>query len=308
MKLSEKQFLGPDPEFTSYENAAAVILPFPYEGGVSYGKGTGQAPEAIINASHYLELYDEVLRAEPYRMGIATLQAPEIPADPQLMHDLLFQTASQLLSDEKFVIVIGGDHSISSAYFKALLNKYHTLSAIQIDAHSDLRDSYEGSKLSHASVMARIREMTPHALQMGIRSVSLEEVHWIERDNLSVFTMHEFRKQKMILPYELAKLPAPVFVTIDVDAFDTSVIMNTGTPEPGGFTWDEVMDVLNEIFTNKTVVGCDVVELSYVPTDRNSQFATAKLIYKLLGYKLLSVLQQTNRTWPQRPMGSFKNY
>lgn len=288
MKLYPKQFLGLDSRFVDHEKARVAILPFPYEGGVSYGAGTAKAPDSVIEASHYLELYDEVLRIEPYRAGIITVSPPDIPADHEAMFATVYKKIKCLIKKKKFVVLLGGDHSISVGFAKALKEKHGTLSTIQIDAHADLRDSYQGSKLNHACAMARISEVTPHALQIGLRSMSLEEAERIESEGLCVCTMHDFRHKKFDMDIALENLPDPIFVTVDVDAFDWSVIWSTGTPEPGGFTWDEAMDLLENIFARKRVVGFDVVELSYSETDKNSAFAVAKLIYKMLGFKLVA--------------------
>ncbi len=303
MIVHPKAFLAPEEEFSQYETAAAAILPFPYEGGVSYGKGTGEAPDAILDASAYVEFYDEVLKAEPYRMGIATLAAPGIPGTAEGMIQTLYESTSALLQDEKFVVVLGGDHSISSGYFRALREKYGQLSCVQLDAHSDLRPEYEGSPLSHASVMARIREMTPHALQVGIRAMCIEEAQAIAANNWQVCTMHDFRHGLFDLDSAIQALPDPVFITVDVDAFDLSVIATTGTPEPGGFTWDEALGLLRKIFFERNVVGFDVVELSYDPADRFSAFSTARLVYKMLGYKLAAEVARGRLTWPVKPQG-----
>ncbi|HOT95570.1 MAG TPA: agmatinase [bacterium] len=304
MKPNEHPFLAPEPEFCAYSSAAAVILPFPYEGGVSYGHGTAAAPRAILEASAYVEFYDEVLKAEPYRMGIATVAAPQIPAQPEGMIQTLYETTQALLNDQKFVVVLGGDHSISSGYFKALLEKHGRLSCIQLDAHSDLREEYEGNRLSHASVMARIREMTPHALQLGIRAQCLEEALAIAANHWPVCTMHDFRKGVFDVEAAIATLPDPVFITVDVDAFDLSIIHTTGTPEPGGFTWDEALDLLEKIFMRKNVVGFDLVELAYDENDRNSAFCTARLAYKMLGLKLAAEVARGKLSWPKKPAGA----
>jgi agmatinase len=304
MKLNDHPFLAPDPEFTRYDTAAAAILPFPYEGGISYGHGTGAAPRAILEASAYVEFYDEVLKAEPYRMGIATLAAPAIPHDPEGMIATLYESTKALLQDDKFVVVLGGDHSISSGYFKALLEKHGQLSCVQLDAHSDLREEYEGSPLSHASVMARIREMTPHALQLGIRAQCVEEAQAIAANNWPVCTMHDLRKGGFDVDAALAALPDPLFVTVDVDAFDLSVIHTTGTPEPGGFTWDEALELLEKIFMRKNVVGFDLVELAVDENDRNSAFCTARLAYKMLGFKLAAEVARGRLRWPVSPSGA----
>lgn len=284
MQLNPISYLELEEEFCQYSSAKVVVLPFPYEGGISSGGGTGAAPEAVIVASAQLEFYDETLKFEPYRAGIATLAPPKLEGmSPERMFDTIYDLSRRVLADGKFLVVIGGDHSISSGYCQALFERHPTLSVVQIDAHSDLRDSYLGSKLSHASVMARIREMTPHTLQVGMRAISREEAELIDRECLPVFTMTEYRRDPQAALAALKRLPDPVFITLDVDAFDWSVIWSTGTPEPGGFSWDEMMAFLTAIFQHKTVVGFDVVELSASAVDRNSPHAVAKLIYRMIG-------------------------
>ncbi|MEN8692368.1 MAG: agmatinase [Desulfobacterales bacterium] len=304
MKTDPQPFLNPDPEYTALENAAAVILPIPYEGGVSYGKGAAAAPAAVIAASHQLEFYDEVLEAEPYRMGIATVMPPRLPSDPAKVQAVVYRSAKELLDSRKFVVLIGGDHSVSGPFAQALKTVHGSLSVIQLDAHADLRDSYDNSRFSHACVMARIREITTNTLQFGIRSMSLEEAQRIERENIAVCTMSSYRNGAFDIDAALAGLPEPVFLTIDVDAFDWSVIRSTGTPEPGGFTWDEALHLLKKIFDRKNVVAFDVVELSTAPRDLNSPFAVAKLIYKLLGFKLAGAVRDKRLDWPVKPRGS----
>jgi len=304
LKTDPQPFLNPDPEYTALESAAAVILPIPYEGGVSYGKGAGAAPAAIIAASHQLEFYDEVLKAEPFRMGIATVMPPRLPSDPAKVQAVVYRSAKELLDRRKFVVLIGGDHSVSGPFARALKTVHGSLSVIQLDAHADLRDSYDNSRFSHACVMARIREITTDTLQFGIRSMSLEEAQRVERENIAVCPMSSYRNGAFDIDAALAGLPEPVFLTIDVDAFDWSVIRSTGTPEPGGFTWDEALDLLKKIFDRKNVVAFDVVELSTAPHDLNSPFAVAKLIYKLLGFKLAGAVRDKRLDWPEKPRGS----
>ncbi len=303
MNLYPKQFLGLDPFFTDWEKAAVAILPFPYEQGVSYGKGCAKAPDTVIEASFFLELYDETLKKEPYRMGISTVMPPSMPSVQQEMFDFVYKMTKTISEYDKFIVLLGGDHSITSGHFLALKEKYETLSVIQLDAHCDLRDSYYGSRLSHACVMSRIREHTDLSLQIGIRSMCAEEATKIERDNIYVCTMQEYRQKLFDLDLALGNLSEEVFITIDVDAFDWSVIMSTGTPEPGGFTWDEALMLLGKIFLSKNVVGFDVVELSCPETDRNSPFAVAKLIYRMLGFKMASEVKRGKMYWPEEPMG-----
>jgi len=304
MQLGTKQFLNPGSQFTDYHTAAVSILPVPYEGGISYGTGTAQAPDAVIEASHHLELYDEILNAEPYRMGIATVGPPEIFADAKLTHASVYAVIKKMIRDGKFVVMLGGDHSLSCDYVKALIEKYRQMSVIQLDAHSDLRDTYEGSPYSHACVMSRIRELTDNTLQMGIRSMSVEEAQRIKREKLAVCTMSAYRKGEFDFNAALDSLAEPVYLTVDVDVFDWSVIRSTGTPEPGGLLWDEALALIQRIFMRKNVVGIDVVELCGDPKDRNSAFAVAKLIYKMLGFKLAADVRRGTLNWPATPRGT----
>jgi N1-aminopropylagmatine ureohydrolase len=301
MKLGAKQFLNPEFEFTEYHTAAVAIVPVPYEGGVSYGTGTAQAPDAVIDASNHLELYDEMLDAEPYRMGIATVVSPEIFADAERTQASVHAIIKTLIDDEKFVVMLGGDHSLSSGCVKALREKHHQLSVIQLDAHSDLRDTFEDSPYSHACAMSRIRELTENTLQIGIRSMSVAEARRIEKEKLPVCTMAAYRNRKFDINAALDALSEPVYLTVDVDVFDWSVIRSTGTPEPGGLLWDEAVALLHQIFMRKDIVGIDVVELCGDPNDRNSAFAVAKLIYKMLGFKLEAEVNRGRLCWPDKP-------
>jgi agmatinase len=303
VKLAHSQFLGLEPVYTDFERAAVAILPVPYEGGVSFGKGAAQGPDAIIQASHYLELYDEVLKSEPCRMGIATLEPPDHLSDPEQLQAELYRLSRSLHEMGKFVVLVGGDHSVSSGHVKALKDDIDPLAVIQLDAHADLRDSYEGSRLSHACVMSRLREITPYTLQIGIRSMSAPEADRIAAEQLPVCTMDAYRRGTFDLQKALADLPATVYLTLDVDVFDWSVVRSTGTPEPGGLLWDEAMALLQQIFFTKNVVGADVVELASDPNDINSPFAVAKLIYKILGFKLTAAVQSHAIDWPDTPRG-----
>lgn len=308
MKMNSKQFLDPPAEFSDFKNATVVILPVPYEGGVSYGKGTAAGPDAVIDASRHLEFYDEILGAEPYRMGITTVEPPEIFQDSARMHTAVFESVNNLLAQNKFTVMLGGDHSLSAGYFQALNKKYSPISVIQLDAHSDLRDQYEGNPLSHACSMSRIRESASDTLQIGIRSMSLEEARLVERENLALCTMSAFRNGEFDISSALDALAEPVYLTVDVDVFDWSVIRSTGTPEPGGLLWDEALTLLQYIFYKKNIIGFDVVELSADPGDRNSAFAAAKLIYKMLGFKLAAEVRRGRLNWPNKPRGNlFQN-
>jgi agmatinase len=280
-------FLGDPDSAVDLESARVVILPFGYEGGVSYGRGAAAGPQAVLEASRYLELYDEILEVEPNQVGIFTVAAPTVAKDPGKMAGQLQSLVQPLLEQDKFVIVIGGDHSITNGYLRAISKQNALFGVIQLDAHADLRDSYDGSPLSHACTMARALEVTPHCLQIGIRSMSKAEARRIQEDNLALYTMQDWRKGRLDLGAALDQLPPKIFLTLDVDVFDWSVISKTGTPEPGGCFWDEAMDLLGAIFASKEIIGVDVVELSHDPQSRDakSAFAVAKLIYKMIGWR-----------------------
>lgn len=292
MTPHETPFLSPPVEYCDMERALAIIVPFPYEGGVSYGLGAAGAPQAVLDASQQVEFYDDELDVEPYRAGVATVAAPLIPEDPEQMLALLETLTDEILAADKFPVVIGGDHSISSGFVESIAKRYPEFGVIQLDAHADLRDSYEGSSYSHACAMARIRELTPHTLQIGIRSMDTDEARLINSKQLPICTMHRWRQGRFDFLRALKELPEHVFVTLDVDVFDWSVISSTGTPEPGGFGWYEMLDLLHAVFDVKTVIGCDVVELAAHPQDINSPYAVAKLIYKMIGFKFAPILKK----------------
>jgi agmatinase len=304
MNAYTKQFLCPGNDFTQYNTAAALILPVPYEGGISYGNGTAMGPDAVLDASVHLELYDDMLEVEPHRMGIATVAPPEIFTDPIQMNESIFHRVKEAAREEKFMGVLGGDHSISPGCVKAMSDLFGHVSVIQLDAHADLREEFKGSRYSHACAMSRIRELTDSTLQIGIRSMSAAEADRISNERMRICTMTDFRDGGFDVAAAIEDLPGPVYITVDVDVFDWSVVRSTGTPEPGGMLWDEAMALLLRIFLQKNVIGFDVVELAYHSHDINSPFAVAKLIYKMLGFKLYSHIQRERLFWPNKPSGS----
>ncbi len=277
------RFLQDEIPECSYEQAAIVVLPLGYEKTTSYAKGTGKGPEAVLQASPYLEIYDEELDAEPYRKGIFTLEEPSFTDDTRQDFERITQLVGQLLQDEKFVISIGGEHSITFPLFRAFNEVFADLWIVQLDAHADLRDTYQGTPFSHACVMHRILDLTPNIVQLGIRSLSMEEVQLIRQKGLHTYFAHEMYRgwPQDVWDY----LGENVYVTVDVDFFDPSLIPATGTPEPGGFFWPETMAFLRRLFATKNVVGCDVVELRPIKGLHAPDFAIARLIHKLMGYK-----------------------
>jgi agmatinase len=273
-------------EGDSFEAARAVVLPVPYEGTVCYGKGTGQGPAALCAASGFMEDYDEVLGLCPCEVGIHTLPPLTLSEKPENVARAVQQEVSRILDAGKFPLVIGGEHSISVGVFRALNQKYPGVGVVQFDAHTDLRQSYQGSAWSHACVMARIREDARDVLQLGIRSTSAEEVLSVRESGIgdSIGFMHQIRSGFFDWRKRIDSLPTRVFVTFDLDAFDLSVIRATGTPEPGGLTWTEADEILAYIFAHKEVVGCDVMELcgDSVPC----AYSAARLVYRMIGRAL----------------------
>ena len=267
----------------SYDQSKIVIFPLGYEQTTSYGKGTANGPKAVLEASPYLEIYDEELDAEPFRQGIFTIAQPEFNNNPESDFETISRTVLNLLEDEKFVISIGGEHSVSFPLFRAFHQVYSDLSIVQLDAHADLRDTYQGTPYSHACVMHRILELTSDIVQLGIRSLSIEEAQLIKAKRIRTVFAHQMYRQ---WPGDICdSLGENVYVTIDVDFFDPSFMPSTGTPEPGGFFWPETLAFLRKLFATKNVVGCDVVELNPIAGLHAPDFAVARLIYKLMGYK-----------------------
>lgn len=290
----KSNFLGVEEEDSSFEHSRVVVLPVPYERTVSYGGGTRHGPKAILDASHYVEFYDEETRREVHReLGIATLQPMSFSKkNDEGSLDSIYEILKELIKKNKFVITLGGEHTISQATIAAYAERYKDLSVLQIDAHSDLRSEYQGSQFSHASVMARVCEyLDPRRLvQVGIRAQSIEEAEYIKEQNITTLYAHEIREGKYTkvlkfwYDFVIEKLTDNVYVTFDVDGFDPSIMPATGTPEPNGLLWQETMTLLRKLGKRKQVVGCDVVELSPIKGLHHPDLTTAKLVSKMINY------------------------
>ncbi len=283
-----RNFLGIDNRLSTYASAQIVVLPVPYEHTVSYGGGTGRGPRAILDASRYVEFYDEEIGTElSTSVGIATLPSLTLGNNTdEKAVTKIHGAVAKLLADGKFVTVLGGEHTISQAPIRAHRERYPDLSVVQFDAHADLRDTYEGSKFSHACVMARVCEfMDPaHVVQVGIRALSPEEAEFISRSGITTLYAHRIRATEDWIQQILQKLSQHVYVTFDVDAFDPSIMPSTGTPEPNGLFWSETMQLLRLIGEQKRIVGCDVVEFAPNRSVRHPDYTAAKLTYKLMNY------------------------
>lgn len=289
----KKNFLAIEHEYSSYDSSKIVILSAPFEKTVSYGKGTANGPKEILKASHYVEFYDEEFDRElVFEKGIATLTELKFKdMSTKKGINKIYKQVKELIADNKFVVTLGGEHSLSSAPAKAHFEAYENLSILQIDAHSDFRDEYEGSKYSHASVMARVAEFTKDIVQVGIRAQCIEESKFIKENGIKTYYMRDIRTGKHGEDWQqrvLDDLKENVYVTFDVDGLDPSVITATGTPEPGGLLWDETMNLFRMIGEKKNIVGFDVVELAPSKYHESSSFVTAKLVYKLLNYSFIN--------------------
>jgi agmatinase len=281
-----KQDIFPDSievkPFSGYEKCRFAILPVPYEGTVSYGKGASKGPAAILEASKNLETYDEEIDKNAYKAGIAVLNPLKSASSPEQMVNDVEKASEKIINDNKFPVMLGGEHSITTGLVRALRKKYNDLSVLQLDAHADLRQEYHGTPYSHASIMARVREICP-AVQVGIRSLSAEEAEWIKKNSLLVFWARDIYNNEDWFEKAIEKLSKNVFITIDLDVFDPSVMSATGTPEPGGLDWYTVIKFLKKVCQKRNVVGFDVVELA--PTKEVScDFLAAKLVYRMIGY------------------------
>jgi agmatinase len=276
-------FAGLLPPYGNFQSAAVAVLPVPYDSTTEWHSGTRNGPRAIIEASYYLEWFDIELGREVHTCGIHTLTELEPVLDsPEAMNNRVYQAVRGLLDQSKFVVLLGGEHSISSGAVRAYKERYPDLSVLQLDAHTDLRDQYLGTKFSHACAMRRIIEFCP-VTQVGIRAISLEEIEYVKSHKLHPFFFNS-NQQKLPLDEIGGSLTDNVYVTIDMDVFDPSIMSAVGTPEPGGLLWQPVLDLLSYISERRKIVGFDVVELCPEQGPASCAFTAAKLVYKLIGY------------------------
>jgi len=268
----------------SLRDALFVVVPVPYDLTSTYQPGSRRGPIAIIEASTNMELYDEELKKETYLAGIYT--APPVHIDsrgPKHMVDAVRKKISKIVTLNKIPVMLGGEHSITFGAVQALKAKYPKLSVLQLDAHADLRDSYQGSPYSHASVARRISEICP-LVQVGIRSMSKEEGDFLPASKVKSYSADFVAEHKNWCETVCKDLKGDVFVTIDIDAFDPSIMPSTGTPEPGGLYWRDILRLLKSVSRSCKIRGFDVVELAPIPGIVAPDFMTAKLIYRFMGY------------------------
>lgn len=278
-------FLALPAAYSDYRTARYAVLPIPYDGTVSFQVGTRNGPRAIITASQQVELFNEEYAREFHTAGVATLAplAPEM-AGPQEMHAAIHAAARRVVRDGKFLIALGGEHSITSALVRAVRSRHKRLSVLQIDAHADLRESYEGTPYSHAAVMRRVLESGVPVVPVGIRNYSLEEHRYMKRRGFRPISVRETRENPDWMLNAVESLTDAVYVTIDIDGFDPAYAPGTGTPEPGGLDWHQVTDLLKAVAMQRRIVGADVVEVMPIPGSMQTEFLAAKLIYRLIGH------------------------
>ena len=265
-----------------YSESGIIIVPVPYDETSTWMKGADKGPDAILDASVNLEFYDVETSSEAHLKGINTI-APILEKEtPEKLVKDVYDRIFSLLSDKKFPVIIGGNHTVSIGAIKAFSEYFENLTILQLDAHADLRQVYEGSVFNHACAMARAREFAP-VVQVGIRSMSAEELPFVERDR--IFFSHELYYDKSLYHRALDKLTGNVYITIDLDVFDPSIMPSTGTPEPGGPPYFELLHFMRDVIKSRNVVGFDVVELCPSETNKSPDFIAAKIIYQLLSYK-----------------------
>jgi agmatinase len=277
-------FGGLDLAYPTFEDATFIVIPIPYDLTSTYQSGSRRGPSAILEASGHMELYDEELGRETYLAGLYT--QPVLEADargPAEMMISVRQAVAEVLSHDKIPVVLGGEHSISFGVVQAMKDKYPGISVLQLDAHADLRNYYQCSPYGHASVGRRISEICP-LIQAGIRSMSAEEAAFLAESNVRTFTADFILGEPGWWEKISDCIHGDVYITIDIDVLDPSIMPATGTPEPGGILWKDVLRLVREVSGRCRVRGFDVVELAPIPGMVAPDFLAAKLVYRMMGY------------------------
>jgi agmatinase len=269
---------GGDEVVYSYTESGIIMVPVPYDETSTWMKGA----DAVLEASVNLEFYDVETDSEAHLSGINTIAPVTEKETPAQLVEAVYKKTMSILSDNKFPVIIGGNHTVSIGAIKAFSEYYENITVLQLDAHTDLRQEYEGSEFNHACVMARAKEWAP-VVQVGIRSMSADELQYADRER--IFFSHELYYDKDLYGRAIGKLTDNVYITIDLDVFDPSIMPSTGTPEPGGPDYFEILHFLRDVIMKRNVVGFDVVELCPSQTNKTPDFIAAKIIYQLLSYR-----------------------
>ena len=280
-----KTYAGIPKKYASFDNAKIILIPVPYDGTSTWQKGADKGPDAFLEASNNMELYDIETNTEVYKKGIYLTEPVTENSSPEDMVEAVYSYTKKQLLTNKFVTLFGGEHSISIGAIRAFNENFNDLTVLQIDAHADLRSSYEGTKYNHACAMHEANQQT-NLIQVGIRSMDVSERNYINKEN--VFYAHEMITDDYWVDNAIEAMTQNVYITFDLDAFDPSILPDTGTPEPGGLLWYETLDFLKHVFEERNVVGFDIVELCPNERSKASDFLATKLYYKMLSYKFLS--------------------
>jgi agmatinase len=290
LAAASASFGGREGSTTHPERAKVLILPVPYDGTTTYRPGTRQGPSAILQASKHLELFDDETGQEVYRVGIATLEEMEVDvSNPEAMVAKVESLGEKILDGGFFPLMLGGEHLLSLGMIQAVASRMKDLSILQLDAHTDLRETYQGTAHSNACVM-RLASRHGALVPVGIRSLTAEENRWTEEHGLRIFYASDIYNQSDWQEKVVAQLHSHVYITIDLDVFDPAVMPAVGTPEPGGLHWYEVLKLLRSVFQARKVVGADIMELCPQPGNIAPDFFAAKLAYKLIAYRFESEL------------------
>ena len=296
-----KTYAGISKEYAKLEHAKIVLIPVPYDGTSTWQKGADKGPNAFLNASENMELYDIETDSEVYRKGIYLTEPLTVNATPEAMVDAVHQETKSYIKKNKFVTVFGGEHSISIGTIRAFNEMFPNLTVLHIDAHADLRKSYDGSSCNHACAVYEASQYT-NLIQVGIRSMDIKEKSVMNLDK--TYFAHEIAINDSWMESAIDQMTDNVFITFDLDAFDPSVLPSTGTPEPGGLFWYETLDFLKKVFNQKNVVGLDIVELCPNEVDKSSDFLAAKLYYKMLSYKFQHETIEDDYAHNEKPLNN----
>jgi agmatinase len=281
--MNKRTYAGIPEQYAKIETSKIVLIPVPYDGTSTWQKGADKGPEAFLNASDNMELYDIETDSEVYKKGIHLADAVTENSSPEKMVEAVHAVTKTFIRKNKFVTIFGGEHSVSIGTIRAFNECFNDLTVVQIDAHADLRKEYDGSTCNHACAVYEASQNT-NLIQVGIRSMDiLEKSVMVDPDK--VFFAQEMAIDDYWMENAIDLMGKNVFITFDLDAFDPSILPATGTPEPGGLLWYETLDFLKKIFKQKNVVGFDIVELCPNKNDKSSDFLAAKLYYKMLSYK-----------------------
>ena len=278
---SQRTFAGIPPEYGRYEDARVVLIPVPYDGTSTWIKGADKGPDAFLDAAANMELYDIETDSEPYRHGIFLDTPVSESRSPEAMVDAVRERVAARLADGKLVTLIGGEHSISIGGIRAFMQEFDNLSVLQLDAHADLRESYEGSRCSHACAVHEAAHKA-NLVQVGIRSMDLEEKPFM--DTGKMLFADALLENEHWMDQAIDRMTRDVYITIDLDVLDPSIMPSTGTPEPGGLGWRQILKFVDEVSRGRNVVGFDMVELCPNKHNKAPDFLAAKLYYKILSY------------------------